>query len=218
MKFSLDLISCQTFMTENLSAAMGISDCQNQHRLSHIPPIERRRLDQGAKAIFTLIDDCHSPIVFSSFQGEVNRCFKMYESLKQDNLISPTAFSLSVLNAIPALCAILFKNSKEILAVSQKMSLEHGLLNAYLLLEERKEEECLVIAYSEVENFVAPNSLAVISMRVKRGSKVELRLLDEEAESNDTHDSLATFLQNYGSRNQWLSYGDGERWGWHVLS
>ena len=219
MKFTLDITSCQAFMTKNLSAAMGISGCQNQYVLSHISPIERRRLDQGAKAIFTLIDDCHSPIVFSSFQGEVNRCFKMYESLKQERLISPTVFSLSVLNAMPALCAILFKNPKEILAISQKMSLEYGLLNAYLLLEERKEKECLVIAYSEVENFVSPESLAVIAMRVKRGSEVELGLLGEETTGQTSpHGSLVTFLQNYGTKNQWLSHGGGEQWGWNVLS
>lgn len=218
MTFSLDILSCDAFVTEELGGFLEIQEYCKEYALSHIPLMERRRLDQGARGVLTIIEDCQCPIVFSSFNGEINRSFKMYQTLREDSLISPTVFSLSVLNAIPALCAILFKNTHEILAISEKMSLEYGLLNAYLLLSQKETQECMVISYREVENFEKSCGVIIVAMKVARGDGVRLTLKQEECASHQQVISEANFLKHYQKSSQWISLSDSERWEWNVLS
>lgn len=218
MIFSLDLISFDAFVTKDLAQRFEITEYCKEAQLSHIPPIERRRLDQGARGVFTLLTNCNCPIVFSSFNGEINRSFKMYETLKQDGVITPTTFSLSVLNAIPALCSIMFKNTQEILAISENMSVEYGLLNAYLLLQEEASKECLVIAYREVENFYSPNGVIVLVFRVKKGSSLQLKQSFCQEKDRENMWSEITFLKNYNKNHSWISISQDEQWEWNVLS
>lgn len=119
--------------------------------LSFIPILERRRLSEASKIAFGLIGNTalKMPIIFSSQNGEINRCFLMLKDLALHHFASPTAFSLSVLNATPALLAIAHKNHSEILAISAKDSLEYGLINAYMLLYDSSDTNCLVISYDE---------------------------------------------------------------------
>lgn len=123
--------------------------------LSHISPMERRRLNNAAKCTFSLISnmkfDKKPYIIFSSFSGEINRCFEMLHSLLND-FISPTAFSLSVLNATPALVSIATKNQFELSALSANPSLEYAILNAYAKLKDTNEKEpneVLILNYYE---------------------------------------------------------------------
>lgn len=218
MTFSLDLISFDAFVTQDLAKKFGVTEYCKEIQLSHIPPIERRRLDQGARGVFTLLAQCDCPIVFSSFNGEINRSFKMYETLKQDNLITPTTFSLSVLNAIPALCSIMFKNTQEILAVSESMSVEYGLLNAFLLLQEGYSKECLVIAYREIENFYSPNGVIVLIFKVKKGLLLKLKQSICQEKKQETIWSEVSFLKNYNKKKSWTNITQNEYWEWNVLS
>lgn len=133
------------------SSEFGYDFCKNEFDLAHIPPMERRRLNLASKCAFSLIKelDSSTPLVFSSFCGEINNCYTLLKSLISDNfLISPTLFSHSVLNASPALLAIYFKNHSEISAISCKPSLEYGILNAYLRLIDGA-QNALVMSYFE---------------------------------------------------------------------
>lgn len=218
MTFSLDLISFDAFVTRDLAQKFEITEYCKEAQLSHIPPIERRRLDQGARGVFTLLNECNCPIIFSSFNGEINRSFKMYETLKQDRLITPTTFSLSVLNAIPALCSIMFKDTQEILAISENLSVEYGLLNAFLLLQEGNCKECLVIAYREVENFDSPNGVIVLTFKVQKGSSLQLRQSFQQEKDKENLWSELSFLKNYNKNRSWISTSQDEQWEWNVLS
>ncbi len=77
---------------------------QGEIDLSFMPPLERRRLGNAAKCVFGIakclessIDLSTIPIIFSSYYGEINRCYALLNTLKQDEPLSPTEFSLSVL-------------------------------------------------------------------------------------------------------------------------
>lgn len=111
--------------------------------LSHLSPLERRRLGLASKCAFSLLQPkinewnlSSIPIVFSSTLGEINRCFSMLLSLQDSYLLSPTSFSMSVLNATPALLAIAHNNNAEISAISANPSLEYAMINAYVRLQE----------------------------------------------------------------------------------
>ncbi|MCH5322626.1 MAG: beta-ketoacyl synthase chain length factor [Helicobacter sp.] len=117
--------------------------------LSLVPSLERRRLGNAAKCAFTLLKDFDlsqtMPIIFSSFSGEIYRCLDLLKTLKKEHLVSPTSFSLSVLNATSALVAIMTKNHSEISAISADCSLEYGLINAYI----KGQPQAIVINYEE---------------------------------------------------------------------
>lgn len=154
MALEFDISWCGMFMSPSFTVWQNYqADYQTQFELSAIPPLDRRRLGRASKAIFSLLSpnlqdglrDC--PIVFSSKVGEINRCFSLLENLASGNGISPTAFSLSVLNATPATLAIREKNYTEITALSSKDFLEVGICNAALKLSEYS--KVLVIVFSE---------------------------------------------------------------------
>ena len=176
MQVKLGVRFCRAFISKNYAlelladSAQGVESLQRLNALkkdldlSFIPPIERRRLSDASKIAFSLLgsSSLKIPIIFSSQKGEINRCFAMLNDLAAHNITSPTAFSLSVLNATPALLAIAQKNHSEIVAVSALDALEYGLINAYVLLSEvvrnvgdscdsadSHPKDCLIISYEE---------------------------------------------------------------------
>lgn len=121
--------------------------------LSFIPPLERRRLGRAGSSAFFLYEKfafkAQPLLVFSSFAGEVNNCYAMLNALIRKEALSPNAFSLSVLNATPALLAIKQKNHSEITAVSANPAFEYAIISAYAKLNEQKEREAFVMSYFE---------------------------------------------------------------------
>lgn len=186
MQISVGVRFCKAFISKNYaldSLESPLATLKKDLDLSFIPVIERRRLSEASKITLGLLGDSplHCPIVFSSQKGEINRCFGMLQELAIHHLTSPTAFSLSVLNATPALLAITQKNHSEILAISAVDCFEYGLINAYMLLCESREfiesthplrhpiasdvesnpKDCLVISYDE--NLGSKEISAIIS-------------------------------------------------------
>lgn len=121
--------------------------------LNFIPPLERRRLGRAGSSAFFLYEKFtfkeHPLLVFSSFAGEINNCFTMLNALIRNEPLSPNAFSVSVLNATPALLAIKQKNHSEITALSANPSFEYAIISAYTKLYEQKEREAFVMSYFE---------------------------------------------------------------------
>lgn len=145
------LIASQKSQNPNALDFAQLQSYKADFSLSHLSPLERRRLSNASKCVFSLLQPKINewnlgsiPIVFSSTLGEINRCFSMLLSLQDSYLLSPTSFSMSVLNATPALLAIAHKNNAEISAISANPSLEHAMINAYVRLQE--------IAHKEAKN------------------------------------------------------------------
>ncbi|GEM_PF-6018660 len=142
-------------------ASCGVFNA-SEFELEELTPLDKRRLSVSSKAAFTIFKRlCHEcdletwltsgkklPLVFASHAGEVNRCKTLLDELRSSGFVSPTSFSLSVLNATPATLAILTQNKSEIEAVSAVQSLENGLLAGFVMLGEF--ERVLVLSYDEV--------------------------------------------------------------------
>lgn len=145
--------SCANYYKENLGEFV------RDFELSHIKPLERRRLSIASKCASTLFAEIQSnieskniesseiqckkdlqntaqPLIFSSYTGEINRCFFLLNEIKKGEAISPSSFSLSVLNATPALLAINTANHSEILAISANPALENAVLTGFSKLKE----------------------------------------------------------------------------------
>ena len=101
--------------------------------------LEQRRMGIALKSALSIVNSFNlspnelksTPIIFSSFSGEIKQCVTLLKNLK-DDFVSPTAFSLSVLNATPAQMAILYQNQNEISSISAKNSLEYGIIDEVL--------------------------------------------------------------------------------------
>jgi hypothetical protein len=124
-----------------------------------IPKALKRRLSPLAKAVITVADKCLKeseplPAVFSSTHGEVNKSLAMLNAIQAGVEISPTAFSLSVHNAIAGLFSMGYANRLEISVIAPG---QEGIASAFIealgLLHEGVKEVLLVLYDEPIVDF-----------------------------------------------------------------
>lgn len=122
--------------------------------LAKVPSLLKRRLTPLAKTVFCAANQCLSnglflPMVFSSTHGELGKSFGMMEMLAAGEEISPTAFSLSVHNAIAGLFSMASGNQQQCTVVAPgEEGLAAGFIEALGLLQEGA-EQVLLVFYDE---------------------------------------------------------------------
>ncbi|CUU70357.1 beta-ketoacyl synthase chain length factor [Campylobacter hyointestinalis] len=114
-------------------AEFGFCKDKNEINLDKVLPINRRKMSNAAKFIYTSISgfgnlDC--PIVFATNFGEIDRCIGLLSELSLSGLVSPTSFSLSVLNASVASVAIQKQIHAPIFAISSSAPVEMATISA----------------------------------------------------------------------------------------
>jgi hypothetical protein len=124
-------------------------------KLDFVPAMQRRRLSPFAKislyvANKTLEHDGKTqnllPIVFSSRHGDIHKTSILLENLAQQEMLSPTAFALSVHNAVPSLYSILTENKAAINAIAAGQdSFFMAIVDAYVRLASGICDEVLFI-------------------------------------------------------------------------
>jgi len=125
---------------------------QRAPRLDFLPPMQRRRLSPLARAVFECAwplaaERPAMPLVFASRHGETTRNFGLLQALATDEPLSPTAFGLSVHNAIAAQWSIIRRETTESIALSvEDDGLEHAFLEAAMLFGEGHEDVLVVLA------------------------------------------------------------------------
>lgn len=124
----------------------------NWPKLEFVPAMQRRRLSPFAKMALLVANESVSginkklPIVFSSRHGDLPKTSTLLADLADKNALSPTAFGLSVHNAIPSLFSILTNNKQAINAISAGQdSFMMGLIDVYSRLKSGLAEEILFI-------------------------------------------------------------------------
>ena len=119
-----------------------------------VPKMLQRRLTPLAKAVFNVAEPCIAsgktlPVVFSSAQGEICKSLDMLKTIQAGHELSPTAFSLSVHNAIAGLFSIIYRNSQEITVIAPgQEGIAPAFIEALGMLHEGA-DEVLVILYDE---------------------------------------------------------------------
>jgi Beta-ketoacyl synthase, N-terminal domain len=118
--------------------------------LAEVPAMMRRRIEPLGRvalqaAYWAQGSELTGPVVFASRWGEVGRSVGMLQALAATQALSPTAFSLSVHNAIGALYSIARKDRHNYQAVSAaEFSAEAGFIEAAGLLADGAERVLLV--------------------------------------------------------------------------
>lgn len=202
---------------------------------AHVPKALQRRLSPLARAVFNAtdgcVDDVTTPIVFSSAHGEVNKSLEMLKDMQRGEEVSPTAFSLSVHNAISGLFSIANNNHQEITVLAPGQDgIAMVFLEALGILQERRNntDEVLIVLYDEpLSDFYpslsiglkAPTSCALAIKIALSGKGLPLQL---QRSAEHRHDSgehalqIFAFLEFLTSENTTLQLGNHRQsWIWH---
>ena len=206
------------FCSSNFTQDVLAQNCLKEFRLDRIPPLERRRLGNATKCAFSLMSNfsfkTNPKIIFSSYSGEIHSCLSLLRTLDLESVVSPTQFSLSVLNATPASIASATHNQSEISAISAMPSLEYGLINA------DSTEETLLIAYEEYLKEEGFEYLMVLVHLDEKDYKKELQLGFEYASGDSLGDILnpLQFAKNFYSDSgaQWEHNVGNLCWKWNL--
>ena len=199
MKFQVDFYDVVAYgeISEDLARY------KKEFNLEKIPPMQRRRLSSAAKCAFSLLSSFESidmPVIFSSYEGEINRCFELETALAKAEPLSPTSFSLSVHNAISSLLSIEAKNHNEILAISSFSPVEDALQAAFLRLNDGY-EKVLILAYHEsisqsyFDEKKPSFMLALVVSKAKDKRVLTLKRVEKEEEISEN--LLQSFIVNF---------------------
>lgn len=199
MKFQVDFYDVVAYgeISEDLARY------KKEFDLEKIPPMQRRRLSSAAKCAFSLLSSFESidmPVIFSSYEGEINRCFELETALAKAEPVSPTSFSLSVHNAISSLLGIEAKNHNEILAISSFSPVEDALQAAFLRLNDGY-ERVLILAYHEsisqsyFDEKKPSFMLALVVSKAKDKRVLTLKRVKKEEEISEN--LLQSFIVNF---------------------
>lgn len=120
--------------------------------LADVPAVMRRRIDRLGRMAITAADACDIaahrddvPLVFVSRHGDVAGSVELLHALGQSEALSPTAFSLSVHNAVGALYSIVRKRRGNYLALAAGAgSVENACVEAAGLLADGAPEVLMV--------------------------------------------------------------------------
>jgi hypothetical protein len=177
------------------SEGMIVDSGESRIDLSSIPPMLRRRLSPMGRAcasvLLPLIDSdneaerANTPIVFASRHGEAQRTQLILEDIAECELISPTAFSLSVHNAISGILSINKKITANISAIAASGSEVMAVLfeAAGLLSQENcSKVHCVVVDNPLPDRYQRfcqqpqhPLALAFSVSNAQKGCKIELQ-------------------------------------------
>jgi hypothetical protein len=102
--------------------------------LKNVPSMHKRRLGNLGKAILPVYyasaaNNTNKPLVFSSNHGNIHLTYGLLKTMIEDDELSPTAFSLSVHNAIAGIISIIDENKNDIVAIAPG---ENGVLPALI--------------------------------------------------------------------------------------
>ncbi|VUD68881.1 hypothetical protein TDB9533_04240 [Thalassocella blandensis] len=180
---------------------------------SSIKPMLRRRLSPLGKFTLWCADQVLAtedgderarrssmPCVFASQHGEVGRTTDILDLYAQEQGVSPTAFSLSVHNAIAGIYSIANGLKGNILATAAgDLTLPMGLLEAASLLKSDVYDEVLCVIYDQnipdklKTGPVAPDFDFAIALLLDKTSPLQLRFSSTD-DKNDSKEQEHPFL------------------------
>jgi hypothetical protein len=191
----------------------------------------KRRLTPLARAVFNTADQCLTageilPVVFSSAHGEIGKSLAMLKTIQAGHELSPTAFSLSVHNAIAGLFSIAYGISQEITVIAPGLEgIAPAFIEALGILHEGA-GEVLIILYDEpIADFypIAPFNLnspypCVLALKIALagdGLPFQLFRCMQSRDDGEHPVQLLRFLSFLLAEERSLSLGNqGHSWTW----
>jgi hypothetical protein len=203
-------------------------EAQAAPKLDFVEPMLRRRLSDLAKMSLYVAQDCvrdepRVRFVYASRHGELHKTTAMLKDLAQNEALSPTAFSLSVLNASAGLFSILRKDPSPATAIAAaEASFGFGVLEAIAQFETDRSTPVLYVyadeeapaLYEVAEPGLFPHAIAML---LSEDAYLHVHLEYDECSEAQTHQqsqSLSFLSCLHEGRSEWRH--DGRRWAWQV--
>lgn len=198
-------------------------------KLDFVDPMLRRRLSALSKASLWVAHQCASELtdvrmIYASQHGEIKRTTEMLAELAAGEALSPTAFSMSVLNASIGLYSILRGNTAPATAIAAgEETLAYALLEAHGQLRMDPARPVLVIYADETVPDVwdtqatPPHALALL---LANNAKTRLQCSRQGKAAHPVANAtqaltLAKCLTD-DIPVEWL--GENSRWQWQRLA
>lgn len=205
---------------------------QRMPDISFLSALHRRRLSKSARLLFSaawplMTAESGCPVVFASYDGEINRSFDLWQMLLRDQQVSPTSFSLSVHNALIGQWGMLRHDMNESTALCVSTDgFETAFVEAAALLQEGCEQVLVLVADDPLSNqyaigniLRAPFAYAFAAL-IQPGEHYRLKLCRSEQKpatlayygalnwikqvSLLKQQQILSFIQNYDTRTwQW---------------
>lgn len=202
--------------------------------LAEVPAMQRRRIERLGRMAIQAACWCEQPddagqvpLVFASRHGDVARSMELLDSLGADHGMSPTAFGLSVHNAVAALYSIARGHRGNYLALAAgRATVEAACLEAYGLLADGAAEVRVIVYESPLPPVYAgfadePDPYYAWCWRLARADRPGTRLSLGWGAADA--DSPASVLPHGLDALRFLLAGDpaltlaadGQQWTWH---
>ena len=223
------------------AAAPWLPEGEPQVALAAVAPMLRRRFAPlgrlAAQATLDLagdetldadvaIDD--NPTVYASRYGETGRCLELLADQARGDALSPTAFGLSVHNAIGAMIALTRGDRRNSSAIAAgRATAAAGVVEAMALLDDGAHRASLVVydsplpdGYAQFEDEPSAHFAWAWRLRKPRAGERALHLAWQAASANDDaiHPQLPSSLQAlwFGLSNatELVQQADGRRCVW----
>ncbi|MFC6277236.1 beta-ketoacyl synthase chain length factor [Psittacicella hinzii] len=201
--------------------------------LSFLPPLQRRRLGDSARLIFSAAwpltnKEENLPVIYASSQSENNRSFELFSDFLTQGTISPTSFSLSVHNAIVGQWTVMQNTTAESSAIAtSKDNLEVALVEAYTMFQQGVTKVLIVLSetflkeanYNSQPDLVFPPLDYALALVVTPGNNYSLKLQAQIQSPKVLVDNNLQFIKAHNlGLNHWTSPAQYGVWTWERKS
>lgn len=207
--------------------------------IGFIEPIVRRRLSTLSRVALKVAHDCVAEagarVVFASRHGELRRTTDILRAISAGEPVSPTAFSLSVLNAMTGVFGIARGDRSAASAISAGAeTLGYALLEAHAQYATQPDSPVLLVyadepadpAYGTIEDEVPGGAIAILLDGARATGQLMCTLVPDSGQSaaheaEAGHTCFATQSQallhclETGNPAAWQGTGAAWHWSWH---
>ncbi|AQH04829.1 hypothetical protein A9R05_31965 (plasmid) [Burkholderia sp. KK1] len=200
--------------------------------IGFIEPMTRRRLSTLSRAALKVAHDCGASIpavrlVFASRHGELHRTTDILRTIDSGKTVSPTSFSLSVLNTMTGVFGIVRGDRTAASALSAgNETLGFALLEAYAQYATDASTPVLLVyadepadpAYGPVEDEVEGGALAILLDAAAQTGRLECARIADPVAAGPAFASQIHAVQHCldaRTSAEWRSKTAMWRWCWH---
>ncbi|MGP2514755.1 beta-ketoacyl synthase chain length factor [Yersinia enterocolitica] len=193
---------------------------------SHIPMMSARRMSTGSRlaveaGLSLLEEDTADMAIFTSRHGELERTYKILQSLHQQQNISPTDFAMSVHNTASGWLTIMASNTMPVTSLAAGIdSFQQGIVEAMGMLACGAERVLLVdfdgvmpdFYHSQTSPIGLPYALALV---LTTGDDLQCERISKIDVNNSELPQGLSFLRNWLSKKgSFVIQGQHNNWHW----
>lgn len=237
MKFSICIsdwqalapgLNCKTDWQAWANSNSSIKPSDSLSKCKHLPMMMARRLSAGSKmsvdvGLALMQRNQIDALVFSSRHGELEKNYRILETLYQQEEQSPTIFAMSVHNAAVGTLTITAKAELVSTAISAGIdSFQQAVIESYLLLKDGHKKVLLVDFDSFIPAFYSshltsdtPNYPYAVGLVLESGSSLSCESIATMEKYHSNTPQSITFLNAWLQQHKSFSLdGEQNRWQW----